>query len=79
MSITAYSSARIGEIKIFYELDVHHVQKVGIKGFLAQEVKMSLTANQLSRNQREEYFSLNSTYIMPRKQESNVFGLTRPK
>ena len=31
--------ARIGEKKIFHELDVHHVQKVGIKRFWAQEAK----------------------------------------
>ena len=37
--------ARIGEKKIFHELDVHHVQKVGIKRFWAQEAKLSLTAN----------------------------------
>ena len=36
--------ARIGEKKIFHELDVHHVQKVGIKRFWAQEAEMSLTA-----------------------------------
>ena len=29
--------ARIGERNIFHELDVHHVQEVGIKRFLAQE------------------------------------------
>ena len=35
--------ARIGEKKIFHQLDVHHVKKVGIKRFLAQEAEMSLT------------------------------------
>ena len=35
---------RIGEIKIFHELDVHHVVKVGIKRFWAQEAEMSLIA-----------------------------------
>ena len=35
--------ARIGEKKIFRELDVHHVYKVGIKHFWAQEAEMSLT------------------------------------
>ena len=34
----------IGEKKIFHELDVHHVKKVGIKRFCAQEAGMSLTA-----------------------------------
>ena len=36
--------ARIGEKKIFYELDVYHVYKVGISCFWAQDAKMSLTA-----------------------------------
>ena len=36
--------ARIGEKKIFHELEVHHVLKVGIKPFWAQEAEMSLTA-----------------------------------
>ena len=35
--------ARIGEKKIFHELEVHHVWKVGIKRFWAQEAEMSLT------------------------------------
>ena len=34
---------RISE-KIFHELDVHHVYKVGISCFWAQDAKMSLTA-----------------------------------
>ena len=37
--------ARIGEKKIFHELDVHHIYKVGITCFLAQDAKMSLTAS----------------------------------
>ena len=36
--------AGIGEKKIFHEPDVHHVKKVGIKSFLAQEAEMSLLA-----------------------------------
>ena len=36
--------ARIGEKKIFHELEVHHVSKVGIKRFWAQEAEMSITA-----------------------------------
>ena len=36
--------ARIGEKKIFHELDVHHVSKVGIKRFWAQDAEMTLTA-----------------------------------
>ena len=36
---------RIGEKKIFHELEVHHVYKVGITCFWAQDAKMSLTAS----------------------------------
>ena len=35
--------ARIGEKKIFNELDVHHVYKVGIRRFWAYEAEMTLT------------------------------------
>ena len=48
MSLTAIKSVE-GEKIIFHELDVHHVQKVGIKRFWAQEVEMSLTRHQLPR------------------------------
>ena len=37
-------SGRIGEKKIFDELDVHHVYKVGITYLCAQDAKMSITA-----------------------------------
>ena len=36
--------SRIGEKKIFHEHDMHHIWKVGIKRFWAQEAKMSLSA-----------------------------------
>ena len=39
----SHQLARIGEKKIFYELDVHLVKKVGIKRFWAQEAEMSQT------------------------------------
>ena len=74
----SHQLARIGEIKIFHQLDVHHVSKVGIKRFWAQEVKMSLTANSSFESARRKFF-MNSTYIMSRKWESNVFGLRMPK
>ena len=41
----SHQLARIGEQIIFHELDVHHVYKVGIICFWAQDAKMSLTAN----------------------------------
>ena len=77
MSLTAMKSLD-GEKKIFHELDVHHVQKVGIKRFWAQEAEMSLKAISLLESARGKFF-MNSTYIKSRKQESNVFGLRRPK
>ena len=70
--------ARIGKKKIFDELDVHHVQKVGIKRFFAQEAEMTLTPLSSLESARKK-FLMNSTYIMSRKWESNVFGLRRPK
>ena len=39
---------------------------------------MSLTAMYLQESARRK-FVMNSTYIMSRKLESNVFGLRRPK
>ena len=57
MSLTANRLLESAEKKIFHELDVHHVLKVGIKRFWAKEAEMSLTANQLARNRREENFS----------------------
>ena len=74
----SHQLAGIGEKKIFHELDVHHVKKVGIKRFWAQEAEMSLTAMGSLESSRRKFF-MNSTYIMSRKEESNVFGLRRPK
>ena len=39
---------------------------------------MSLTAMSLLESARRKFFK-NSTYIMARKKDSNVFGLMRPK
>ena len=58
--------ARIGEKKIFQELDVHHVSKVGIKRFWAQDAEMTLTAISSLESARRKFF-MNSTYIMSRK------------
>ena len=70
--------ALIGEKKIFHELDVHHVYKVGITCFCAQDAKMSLTAISTLESARREFF-MNSTYIMSTKWESLVFGIRMPK
>ena len=74
----SHQLARIEEKRIFHELDVHHVQKVGIKRFCAQEAEMSLTAISSLESRRREFF-MNTTYIMSRKLESNVFVLRSPK
>ena len=69
MSLTANSltaPARIGEKKIFDELDVHHVYKVGITCFWAQDAKMSLIAISSLESARRKYF-MNSRYMMCRK------------
>ena len=58
--------ARIVEKKIFHELDVHHVYKVGISCFWAQDAKMSLTAIRSLESARRKFF-MNSTYIMSTK------------
>ena len=39
---------------------------------------MSLTAIRTLESARRKFF-MNSTYLMSRKMESNVFGLRRPK
>ena len=65
--------ARIGERKILHELDVHHVQKVGIKRFWAQESEMSLTAISSLKSARRKLF-MNSTQNMCKNLESNVLG-----
>ena len=62
----SHQLARIGQRKIFRELDVHHVWKVGIKRYWAQEDEMSLTAISSLESAREKFF-VNSTYIMSRK------------
>ena len=40
----SHQLAGISEKKIFHELDVHHVTKVGIKHFCTQKAEMSRTA-----------------------------------
>ena len=62
----SHQLARIGEKKIFHELDVHHIYKVGITIFWAQDAKMSLTANTPLESARRKFF-MNSTYIMSTK------------
>ena len=62
----SHELAGIGKKKIFHELDVHHVKKVGFKRFWAQEDEMSLTAMSLLESARRKFF-MNATYIMSRR------------
>ena len=62
----SHQLARIGEKRIFHELDVHQVYKVGIKRVWAQEAEMSLTAISSLESVRRKFF-MNSTYIKSRK------------
>ena len=66
MGLTAISWLELAKKKIFHELHVHHVPKVGIKRFCAQEAEMSLAAISWLESARRE-FLMNSTYIMSRK------------
>ena len=61
-----YQHGRIGEKKIFHELDVNHVYKVGITCPFAQDAKMSLIAISSIESARRKFF-MNSTYIISRK------------
>ena len=70
--------AQIGEKKIFHELEVHHVEKVGIKRFWAKEAEMSLTAISLLKWARGKFY-MNLTQDMFKSMQSNFFGLKRPK
>ena len=74
----SHQFARIGEKRIFHEVDVHHVYKVGITCFWAQDAKMSVTAMSSLQSARRKFF-MNSTYIMSTKYESLVFELRMPK
>ena len=62
----SHELARIGEKRIFGDLDIHHIYKVGIKRFWAQEAQMSLRAISSFETARRKFF-MNSTYVMSRK------------
>ena len=68
----SHQLAGIIEKKIFHELDVHHVKKVGIKRFCAQEAEMSRTAMSSLESARRKFF-MNSTHIMSRKRRNQTF------
>ena len=78
MSLTAYSSLKSARRKFLHDLDVHHVWKVGIKRFWAQEAEMSLTANSSLKSARRKFLhELDVHHVW--KVGINVFGLRRPK
>ena len=59
--------AGIGEKKIFHELDVHHVYKVGITCFWAEDAKMSLTAiSSLESARRKFSWTRRTSYLQSR-------------
>ena len=74
----SHQLARIEEKRIFQELEVHHVCKVGIKRFWAQQAERSLTAISSLEWTRKKFF-MNATQNMCKNLISNVFGLRRPK
>ena len=51
----SHQDARIGEKKIFHELDVHNVKKVEIKRFWAREAEMGLTAVRTLESARRKF------------------------
>ena len=55
--------ARIGEKKIFHELDVHHSYKVGITCFWAHDAKMSLTARVRSNRREKNFHELDVQHV----------------
>ena len=55
MSLAAISSLESAGTKIFHELDVHHVYKVGITCFWNQDAKMSLTPMSALQSARRNF------------------------
>ena len=52
----SHQLARIGEKKIFHELDVHQVYKEGMKRFWAEESEMSQTTISLFESGEENFW-----------------------
>ena len=56
--------ARIGEKKIFHQLDVHHVKKVGIKRFLGSGGRSECNNHQLARiGEKKIFHQLDVHYV----------------
>ena len=62
----SHELARIGEKRIFGDLDIHHIYKVGIKRFWAEKAEMSLRAISSFETARRK-FLMKSTYIMSKR------------
>ena len=69
----SHQLARIGEKRIFHEVDVHHLLKVGIKRFWAQDAEMTLIAISSLESARRKFF-MNSTYIMSTNRNETFLG-----
>ena len=63
----SHQLAGIGEKKIFHELDVHHVYKVGISCFWAQDANMSLTAISSLESARRKFSWTRRTWCLQRR------------
>ena len=77
MTLTAISSLESAEKKFSLTRRTSCLES-GNQTFLGSGGKMTLTAISSLESVRKKFF-MNSTYIMSRKWESNVFGLRRPK
>ena len=62
----SHQLTRIGDKKIFHELDGHDAYKEGIERFWGQKAKMSLTAISSLELERRKFF-MNSTCMMSTK------------
>ena len=60
----SHQLARIGEKKIFHELDVHHVYKAGITCFWAQDAKNESNSYQLARiGEKKSFLELDVHHV----------------
>ena len=66
----SHQLARIGEKKIFHQLDVHQVQKVRIKRFWSQEAEMSLTVISSLESARRNFSSTRRTSCLESRNQT---------
>ena len=74
----SHQLARIGEKKIFHQLDVNHVKKVGIKRFLGSGGRNESNSQKFARIGEKKIFHQLDVHQV-QKVRINVFGLRRPK